>query len=56
MNRAAGRSKCARELRNSKRVRVGGHGLGVSMEQLRVVEENTMKVVNKDKTQPSMSE
>ena len=56
MNRAASRSKCARESRNSKRARVGGHSLSMSMEQLRVAEENTTKVVNKDETQPSTSE
>ena len=55
-NRAAGRSEHAHELRNSKRARVRGHSLGVSMGQLRVAEENTTKVMNEDKTQPSMSE
>ena len=43
-------------MRNDKRARVGGHGLSMLGEQLRVVEENMMKVVNKDETQPSTSE
>ena len=42
--------------RNNKRARVGGHGLSVSRKQPRVAEENTTKVVNEDKTWPSMSE
>ena len=43
-------------MRNSKRARVRGHGLSVSMEQPRVAEENMTKVVNEDETWPSMSE
>ena len=47
---------CPHRLRNSKRVRVRGHGLSVLGGQPRVVEENMTKVVNEDKTRPSMSE